>query len=106
MHAHLVPYLVLLVLMFLGAVLMLTSSFLKSAPYADWVRIDLRIAGVAMLFVVVAKLALLFLADSMSPFARQALDYIRTVSLGMSAGLILLLFLSGAVRSIFLAGKK
>lgn len=106
MHPHLFPYLVLLSLLFLGALLMLTSSFLNPSPLAGWVKLDLRISGLAAFFVIIAKLTLLFFADSFAPFTRQALDYVKTLLLGIPIGLILLLVLNGELRGMLWKKKK
>jgi hypothetical protein len=84
--------------MFLGVLLMLASTFTTAKPYTRWVKLDLRISGLTGLFAIGAKLALLLFGDSMTPFAFQALDYIKTLLFGVPLGLIALLFLSGELR--------
>jgi len=92
--------------MFLGVLLMLASTFANPWPYAGWVRLDLRISGLAALFIIIAKLALLFFGDSVAPFTRQVVDYVKTLLLGVPIGLILLLFLSGEFSRMFWRNKK
>jgi len=104
MHSHLVPQLILLLLLFLGAIMMMVSTAQTPWVYAEWVKIDFWISGSVGMFVIVLKLTLLFLGDSMSPFAFQALNYIRILLLGVPTGLIVLFVLSGEFGRGF--GKK
>jgi len=104
MHSHLVPQLIFLSLMFLGALMMLVSTVRTPWVYAEWVKIDFWISGSVGIVVIISKLTLLLHGDSMSRFSFQALDYIKTLLLGIPIGLILLFVLSGELSRGF--GKK
>lgn len=95
MHSHLVLQLILLSLLFLGAIMMMVSTALTPWVCAEWVKIDFWISGLVGMVIIVLKLTLLFLGDSMSRFSFQALDYIETLLLGIPLGLIVLFVVSG-----------
>ena len=104
MHSHLVPQLILLSFLFLGAIMMMVSTARTPWVYAEWVKIDFWISGSVGMVIIILKLILLLIGDSMSRFSSQALDYIKTLLLGIPIGLIVLFVLSGEFGRGF--GKK
>jgi hypothetical protein len=102
MHSSLLLAQVLcLSLVFIGALILLITACSRSWAYAEWVRIDFWISGAVAIFIIVAKLALLFFGHRMPRFSYMALDYIETVLMGVPLGLMVLFVLSGELAKGF-----